>query len=219
MHKLAELCVRRPVFATMLVLSLTVVGAFSFFGLGVDLFPEHRLPDGHRLGRQSRRGARAGRDRDHEEGRRRASTPSAASTSCVRRRSKAFAGLRHLPPRKGRRRRGAGSPRQGQPDHSDDLPETALGARHHEVRSRRRARLAARRLQLAPAPRGHRSPTSRSSSGSRASTASARSRSSAARSARSRFGSIPTRCAPTTSRSPRWPRRCASRTWSCLAAG
>jgi HAE1 family hydrophobic/amphiphilic exporter-1 len=37
MHKLAEICVRRPVFATMLVLALTVVGAFSFFGLGVDL--------------------------------------------------------------------------------------------------------------------------------------------------------------------------------------
>jgi len=35
MHKLAELCVRRPVFATMLVLSLTVVGVYSFFGLGV----------------------------------------------------------------------------------------------------------------------------------------------------------------------------------------
>jgi HAE1 family hydrophobic/amphiphilic exporter-1 len=44
MHKLAEICVRRPVFATMLVLSLTVVGAFSFFGLGVDLLPKVDLP-------------------------------------------------------------------------------------------------------------------------------------------------------------------------------
>ena len=35
MHKLAELCIRRPVFATMLVLALTVIGAFSFFSLGV----------------------------------------------------------------------------------------------------------------------------------------------------------------------------------------
>ena len=40
MQKLAEICVRRPVFATMLILSLTVVGAFSFFSLGVDLFPK-----------------------------------------------------------------------------------------------------------------------------------------------------------------------------------
>ena len=37
MHKLAELCVRRPVFATMLIMSLVVVGAFSYFHLGVDL--------------------------------------------------------------------------------------------------------------------------------------------------------------------------------------
>ena len=44
MHKLAEICVRRPVFATMLVLALTVVGAFSFFGLGVDLLPKVDLP-------------------------------------------------------------------------------------------------------------------------------------------------------------------------------
>ncbi|HZB43778.1 MAG TPA: efflux RND transporter permease subunit, partial [Pyrinomonadaceae bacterium] len=44
MQKLAEICVRRPVFATMLVLSLTVVGAFSFMTLGVDLFPKIDLP-------------------------------------------------------------------------------------------------------------------------------------------------------------------------------
>src|SRR5919112_3175921 len=44
MQKLAEICVRRPVFATMLILSLTVVGAFSFMGLGVDLFPKIDFP-------------------------------------------------------------------------------------------------------------------------------------------------------------------------------
>ena len=44
MHKLAEICVRRPVFATMLVLSLTVVGTFCFFGLGVDQFPKIDMP-------------------------------------------------------------------------------------------------------------------------------------------------------------------------------
>jgi HAE1 family hydrophobic/amphiphilic exporter-1 len=36
---LSELCVRRPVFATMLVMSLVVLGIFSFRELGVDLFP------------------------------------------------------------------------------------------------------------------------------------------------------------------------------------
>src|ERR687893_2771371 len=44
MQKLAEICVRRPVFATMLILSLTVVGIFSYFSLGVDLFPKIDLP-------------------------------------------------------------------------------------------------------------------------------------------------------------------------------
>ena len=36
---LSEFCVRRPVSATMLVMSLVVLGTFSFQGLGVDLFP------------------------------------------------------------------------------------------------------------------------------------------------------------------------------------
>ncbi len=44
MHKLAALCVRRPVFATMLILALTVVGGFSYFSLGVDLTPKVDVP-------------------------------------------------------------------------------------------------------------------------------------------------------------------------------
>src|SRR5688572_13442857 len=44
MQWLAEVCVKRPVFATMLVLSLVVVGTFSFFSLGVDLFPKIDFP-------------------------------------------------------------------------------------------------------------------------------------------------------------------------------
>src|SRR5262245_39196096 len=44
MQKLAEICVRRPVFATMLIMSLTVVGLFSYKSLGVDLFPKIDLP-------------------------------------------------------------------------------------------------------------------------------------------------------------------------------
>ncbi len=44
MHSLAQLCIRRPVFATMLILALVVVGVFSYFGLGVDLFPKVDIP-------------------------------------------------------------------------------------------------------------------------------------------------------------------------------
>src|SRR5574338_242371 len=44
MQKLAEICIRRPVFATMIVMSLVVVGAAGFFKLGVDRFPSVDLP-------------------------------------------------------------------------------------------------------------------------------------------------------------------------------
>ena len=44
MQKLAEICIRRPVFASMIVLSLVVVGAAGFFKLGVDRFPSVDLP-------------------------------------------------------------------------------------------------------------------------------------------------------------------------------
>ncbi len=44
MHALAKLCIKRPVFATMLIMSLVVVGIFSYFSLGVDLFPKVDIP-------------------------------------------------------------------------------------------------------------------------------------------------------------------------------
>ncbi len=44
MQWLAEICVKRPVFATMIIISLVTVGAFSFFSLGVDLFPKIDFP-------------------------------------------------------------------------------------------------------------------------------------------------------------------------------
>ncbi|HRH44886.1 MAG TPA: efflux RND transporter permease subunit [Pyrinomonadaceae bacterium] len=44
MQWLAEICVHRPVFATVIVLFLTVIGVFSFFTLGVDRFPKIDVP-------------------------------------------------------------------------------------------------------------------------------------------------------------------------------
>ena len=44
MQKLAEVCIKRPVFATMLVMAFVVVGAASWFRLGVDRFPAVDLP-------------------------------------------------------------------------------------------------------------------------------------------------------------------------------
>lgn len=44
MQKLAEICIRRPVFASMIVLSLVVVGVAGYLHLGVDRFPSVDLP-------------------------------------------------------------------------------------------------------------------------------------------------------------------------------
>ena len=44
MQKLAEICIRRPVFAAMIVLTLVVVGSVGYVHLGVDRFPSVDLP-------------------------------------------------------------------------------------------------------------------------------------------------------------------------------
>ncbi|HEY4564858.1 MAG TPA: efflux RND transporter permease subunit [Thermoanaerobaculia bacterium] len=44
MQRLAEVCIRRPVFAAMIILALVVVGAASYGRLGVDRFPSVDLP-------------------------------------------------------------------------------------------------------------------------------------------------------------------------------
>ncbi len=44
MQWLAETCVRRPVFATVIILFLSVVGLFSYYRLGVDRFPRVEFP-------------------------------------------------------------------------------------------------------------------------------------------------------------------------------
>ena len=42
--KIAEVCVKRPVFATMLVAVFVVLGIFAYTQLGVDQFPKIDLP-------------------------------------------------------------------------------------------------------------------------------------------------------------------------------
>lgn len=44
MQKLAEVSIKRPIFASMIILALVVVGAASYFRLGVDRFPSVDLP-------------------------------------------------------------------------------------------------------------------------------------------------------------------------------
>ncbi len=44
MQKLAEICVARPVFASMLIAAIVVIGGVSFFQLGVDRYPRIETP-------------------------------------------------------------------------------------------------------------------------------------------------------------------------------
>jgi HAE1 family hydrophobic/amphiphilic exporter-1 len=44
MQKLAEVCIRQPIFSTMLILALVVIGAASYLRLGVDRLPSVDLP-------------------------------------------------------------------------------------------------------------------------------------------------------------------------------
>lgn len=44
MQKLAEICIKRPVFATMLIMALVVLGLNSYRRLGVDFFPKVEFP-------------------------------------------------------------------------------------------------------------------------------------------------------------------------------
>jgi hydrophobic/amphiphilic exporter-1 (mainly G- bacteria), HAE1 family len=44
MQKLAEVCVRRPVFAVMLIMAMVVVGVVAYGRLGIDRFPDVDLP-------------------------------------------------------------------------------------------------------------------------------------------------------------------------------
>ena len=44
MQRLAELCIRRPVFASMIVLSIVVIGGASYFQLSLDKHPQVELP-------------------------------------------------------------------------------------------------------------------------------------------------------------------------------
>src|SRR5262245_55763784 len=44
MQKLAEICIKRPVFATMLGVAFIVIGGYAYTKLGVDLFPKVQFP-------------------------------------------------------------------------------------------------------------------------------------------------------------------------------
>jgi HAE1 family hydrophobic/amphiphilic exporter-1 len=44
LQKIAEICIRRPVFAAMIIMALVVVGITAYTRLGIDRFPSVDLP-------------------------------------------------------------------------------------------------------------------------------------------------------------------------------
>ena len=181
---LSELCVRRPVFATMLVMSLVVLGIFSFRDLGVDLFPKADPATVNVVAARCRARAPTRWRRRSSSRWRRRSAASPASTRCRRRAS----------PRAGRRSpsgscssatsttRPTTSARRWRA-RCRSVPPAAAAAGHHEGRSGRRSGHVARRLvrrdEPAHADRDRRQ--AGQARASRRSTASARSASSGGR--------------------------------------
>ena len=81
--RIAEVSVKRPVFAIMMTAALIVLGAVSYESLGLDLMPKTDAPVVIGAGQPARAPApRRSRRRSPSASRRR-STPSAASTSCA----------------------------------------------------------------------------------------------------------------------------------------
>ena len=116
MHGLAQLCVKRPVFATMLILALMVVGVFSYFSLGVDLFPKVDIPT------VTVTVANPGASAEEIETEITKSVEDAVNTISVIDEVRSTSSEGHstghhqLSARQERRRRRAGNSRQGQPD-------------------------------------------------------------------------------------------------------
>ena len=63
---IADFCIRRPVFATMINLLLVVLGWFSFQSIGIDQLPNVDLPDRHRHHHPARRVAGGSRNQRHQ---------------------------------------------------------------------------------------------------------------------------------------------------------
>ena len=139
MQWLAELCVRRPVFASVLILSLTVIGMFAFGQLGVDRLPQvdfptvavtTRLPGAAPEQVESEVTDKIEEAVNTISGIDQLSSNSAEGISQV---------IVDLPPGEERRRRRAGSPRSHQPDPAAAAAHD-YAANDRETGPRRRSR-------------------------------------------------------------------------------
>ena len=214
MQWLAELCVKRPVFATVLILSLTVVGAFCVHRSSASIaIPKVDLPT--ILVTTVQPGAAPEQietevtDKIEEAVNTISGIDELRSTSSEGV-SQVIVGV---PARQGHRRRRAGSARQGQRRPAAAAEDDPAAARR-SVRSRRGARAEPRAHRQQAGPRHHRNTPTRSLRRQLESLNGVGQvrRHRRPRSGRSTSGSTPIACAPTTSPSPTSRARCRPRT-------
>ena len=115
MQWLAEVSIKRPVFASVLVLSLVVVGVFSYFRPGRGPVPEGGLSDGLGHDASDRRRARGHGDGDHRQDRGRRQHDLRHRRAPLDLDRGRLAGLHPVRAGEGRRRRRPGGAGQGQP--------------------------------------------------------------------------------------------------------
>ena len=138
MQALAALCVRRPVFASVLILSLVVVGAVRVHAARRRPAAERRHPHDHGDDTPAGRGTGADRKRDHRQDRGSGQHDQRHRPAQLELRGRHLAGHRHVPARQERRCRGAGSARPGQ-SHPASAAEDDHAADDREAGSRRTA--------------------------------------------------------------------------------
>ncbi len=113
MQKLAAICIRRPVFATMLIMALVVLGLAILPQARRRSVPEDRFPGRHHHHHAARRVARRGGDPGHQAHRRSRQHHQRHRRAALRLRRRRLAGHHRVHAREGPRSRGAGSSRQG----------------------------------------------------------------------------------------------------------
>ena len=155
MQWLASICVRRPVFATVLILFIVVVGIVGYKALNVDRFPNVDLPVVQVITTLAGRGARRDRDRALRQDRRSDQHHQRHRRAALDLDRGRVAGRRLVPARQGHQRRRAGGARP----RLDDPAGSARGDQEpgrQQAGPRRRAGAVPGARVRAAHPRGHR---------------------------------------------------------------
>ena len=189
--KIAEVSVKRPVFAIMMTAALIVLGAVSYESLGLDLMPKTDAPVVIGPGQPARRQRRGNRDADHQAHRGSGQHDQRHRRAARLLRPGQLARHHHLHARARHRVGDPGRPRQAGADRQP-VPARHPAAADHQDGSRRAADLRLRRLRPARAEGADRDRREAGQAGARdASRTSARSATTASASARSSCCSTP----------------------------